>query len=302
MMYDHKTSNAALAAQAFHATGVASQERGRQKALAVLQWVYRWRWTTPELIPQIVGAQSRAFAGSLVKKGLLCEVKTYAGTADGNPAKLLFLTKAGERYLQNYEFESWRGYVFGNRYNAKTMQHDLRVQREVLNWLQEQHSDDEQRSYLSPYELRDGLPKGALGPKRPDAVLVRSNRAGDDYLTALEVELTPKNRELRARMATQTLQMLACGVVHDVVVLTPTDNVRDAYRASYAVGAPWSYDDDLTGTTQHRQVTPQQASAVHVQTLGQRQPTPVLDQAWLAHAQELRQHDEPARDIRQLLL
>lgn len=301
MMYDRKTRSAALAAQAFHATGMASQERGRQKALAVLQWVYRWRWTTPELIPQIVGAQSRAFAGSLVKKGLLCEVKTYAGTADGNPAKLLFLTKAGERYLQNYEFESWRGYVFGNRYNAKTMAHDLRVQREVLMWLQESHSDDEQRSYLTPHELRDGLPEGALGPKRPDAVLVRSNRAGDDYLTALEVELTQKNRDLLDKMRRQTLQMLACGVIADVLVLTPTDRVSASYRAAYAVGAPWSYSDEVTGTTQHRQVTRKQASAVHVQTLGLRQPTPVLDQVWLAHAQELRQHNEPARDVRQLL-
>lgn len=301
-MYEHNTQAAALAAKDFNATGMASQERGRQKTLAVLQWVYRWRWTSPELIPQIVGAQSRAFAGSLVKKGLLCEVKTYAGTADGNPAKLLFLTKAGERYLQNYEFESWRGYVFGNRYNAKTMAHDLRVQREVLTWLQEAHSDDEQRSYLTPHEYRNGLPEGALGPKRPDAVLVRTNAAGDDYLTALEVELTPKNRDLLDKMRRQTLQMLASKVVADVLVLVPTERVRSAYRAAYAVGAKWSYWDEVTGTTQHKQVSQQQARAVHVQTLGQRQPTPVLDQAWLAHAQELRQHYEPARDIRQLLL
>lgn len=191
--------------------------------------------------------------------------------------------------MQNSEFESWRGYVFGNRYNAKTLMHDLRVQREVLSWLQEAYSDDEQRSYLTPHELRDGLPESALGPKRPDAVLVRTNAAGDDYLTALEVELTPKNRDLLAKMVRQTLQMLDCGVIDDVLVLTPSERVRDAYRASYAVGAVWTYNDEVTGTTQHRHVSRKQASSVHVQTLGSRSSTPIQSQEWLAHADELRQ-------------
>lgn len=301
-MYEQKTQAAALAAKDFNASGLASQERGRQKTLAVLQWVYRWRWTSPELIPQIVGAKSRAFAGSLVKKGLLNEVRTYAGTADGNPAKLLFLTKAGERYLQNHEFESWRGYVFGNRYNAKTLMHDLRVQREALSWLQSSHSNDEQRSYLTPHEYRDGLPEGALASKRPDCLLIRTNGAGDAYITALEVELTAKNHDLLAKMRRQTLQMLAQGFIHDVLVLTPTDRIRDAYRASYAAGVNWSYTDPLTDTTQHCQVTRREAAAVHVQTLGQAQPTQVLDPIWNAHAEELKQYHEPKGNPLQLLI
>jgi len=191
------TQKASLAAKAFRDTGHDSRARGLEKTLAVLSWVYRWRWIAPELVPQLVSAQSRGFAASLVKKGLLHEVQTYQATARGCPGKILFLTKAGHRFLLENGFFNRRNYTFGNRYNEKLLMHDSVVQRVTLDWLQAERRNDEQpRDYITQYEFREDLPVDALGPKRPDAVWLRQNTSGDMLLTAIEVELTRKNAEL----------------------------------------------------------------------------------------------------------
>lgn len=260
-MYDMTaTHNASIAARAFRESGQDSRARGHEKTLAVLSWVYRWRWVAPDLVPQLVGAQSRGFASGMVVKGLLHEVQTYQATASGCPGKILFLTKAGHRLLEGSGFFNKRNYTFGNRYNEKLLMHDSVVQRATLDWLQSEHSDDEQpRDYITQYEYRDDLPNDALGPKRPDVVWLRQNTSGDKLLTAVEVELTRKNAEQLPKFKRQCMQMLKKSQIEDVLILSPSPSLLGAYSKALAAGSEWTWTKEFTGTTQFERMSSEDA-------------------------------------------
>jgi len=300
------TQKASLAAKAFRDTGHDSRARGLEKTLAVLSWVYRWRWIAPELVPQLVSAQSRGFAASLVKKGLLHEVQTYQATARGCPGKILFLTKAGHRFLLENGFFNRRNYTFGNRYNEKLLMHDSVVQRVTLDWLQAERRNDEQpRDYITQYEFREDLPVDALGPKRPDAVWLRQNTSGDTLLTAIEVELTRKNAEQLPKFRRQCMQMLEKNAIEDVLILAPQTGLIEAYKKALGAGIEWTWTLELTGTTQFERLSESDARRFKFTAL---QGTPlridktevnellhVTNKEWLRHSAEYSAAEGPER-------
>lgn len=298
------THNASIAAQAFRATGQDSRKRGLEKTIAVLSWIYRWRWVAPDLVPQLVGAQSRGFASSLVRKGLLHEVQTYQATASGCPGKILFLTKAGHRLLLESGFFNRRNYTFGNRFNEKLLMHDSVVQRVTLEWLQSERSEDEQpRDYITQYEYRDDLPVDALGPKRPDVVWFRQNTSGDSLMTAIEVELTRKNAEQLPKFRRQCMQMLEKRAIEDVLILAPSAGLLEAYSKALSAGTEWTWTEELTGLTQFERISADDArrfkfthlagTPMRLDREGVGQLLQVTNPTWLAHLAE--HQDEETR-------
>lgn len=307
------THNASIAAQAFRATGQDSRTRGLEKTIVVLSWIYRWRWVSPDLVPQLVGAQSRGFASSLVQKGLLHEVQTYQATASGCPGKILFLTKAGHRLLLESGFFNRRNYTFGNRFNEKLLMHDSVVQRVTLDWLQSERDNDEQpRDYVTQYEYREDLPSDALGPKRPDVVWLRQNTSGDILLTAVEVELTKKNAEQLPKFRRQCMQMLEKRKIEDVLILAPSQGLLDAYGRALVAGAEWSWTLELTGTTQFERISAEDAHRFKFSYLGKKpmrldrehigQLLQVTNREWLRHSKENLPQEEPRQTLQGSLL
>lgn len=297
-MYDMTaTHKASTAAKAFRDSGQDSRERGREKTLKVLEWVYRWRWIAPDLVPQLVGAQSRGFASGLVAKGLLHEVQTYQATASGCPGKILFLTKAGHRLLLESGFFNRRNYTFGNRFNEKLLMHDSVVQRVTLEWLQsERRAEEQPRDYITQYEYRDDLPVDALGPKRPDVVWLRANTSGDLLMTAIEVELTRKNAEQLPKFRRQCIQMLEKRAIEDVLILAPSTGLLEAYAKALAAHTEWTWTEELTGLTQFERISADDArrfkfthlagTPMRLDREGVGQLLQVTNPTWLRHSAE----------------
>lgn len=190
-----KTLNATAAAKEWAATTtISAQERGRQKERLALEWAYRWRWVAPGLIPQIVGAKSRAFSAELVRKGYLTEVTTHAGTiGNGYPEKILFLTKRGRARLIELGYEAQYDLAVSKLFNAANLKHDNVTQKLTLDWLQAA-PEGVYREYSTPAELKF-VSSDYIGHKRPDALWIQQDSYGAHETLALELELSPKHAD-----------------------------------------------------------------------------------------------------------
>jgi len=72
------------------------RERGREKELEALRWVYRWGWSTPSIVDSVASPNRRGVARRLVKKGLLAEAETPSGPGIlGGARSVVWLTRDG---------------------------------------------------------------------------------------------------------------------------------------------------------------------------------------------------------------
>ena len=71
--------------------GESPRARGERKRRRVLNWVYRWGYSSAEIIRQVAGQQAKGYANGLVKKGWLAQTKTESGT----PRFLYTLSQSG---------------------------------------------------------------------------------------------------------------------------------------------------------------------------------------------------------------
>lgn len=242
------TTNASnAAANTLAVRGMTSRERGEEKERQVLEWVYRWRWVAPSLIPQIVGAKSKALGPKLVRKGYLCEVTTHAGTVgNGYPEKLLFLTKEGRSRLIELGFEAQYDFAISKIFNAANLKHDNIVQRLTLDWLQAA-PEGVYREYTTPAELKF-ISSDYIGHKRPDSLWIQSDAWVAHECLALELELTPKHKDRLTGFINGCLAMKNAmqPMVNAVIVVALADKaVLRGYAARVAPGqqrALWDND------------------------------------------------------------
>ena len=71
--------------------GESPRARGERKRRRVLNCVYRWGYSSAEIIRQVAGQQAKGYANGLVKKGGLAQTKTESGT----PRFLYTLSQSG---------------------------------------------------------------------------------------------------------------------------------------------------------------------------------------------------------------
>lgn len=242
------TTNASnAAANTLAVRGLTSRERGEEKERQVLEWVYRWRWVAPSLIPQIVDAKNKGLGPKLVRKGYLVEVTTHAGTVgNGYPEKLLFLTKEGRARLVELGFEAQYDFAISKIFNAANLKHDNLVQRLTLDWIKAA-PEGVYREYASPAELKF-VSSDYIGNKRPDALWIQSDAWGAHECLALELELTPKHKDRLTGFINGCLAMKNAmqPMVKGVVVVALADQaVLKSYAKRVAPGqtrAVWDQD------------------------------------------------------------
>ncbi|MBU0593896.1 MAG: hypothetical protein KKH74_09190, partial [Gammaproteobacteria bacterium] len=71
--------------------GQSPTERSKEKRLRVLDWVYRWGWSSADIINTVSGQATKGYAAKMVRSGLLRETQTpsvhlkrfFTLTADG---------------------------------------------------------------------------------------------------------------------------------------------------------------------------------------------------------------------------
>lgn len=173
----------AQARQRLAAAGQSPRRVGKDRALAALDWVYRWGWSTPAVIDALTGAKRRGLCAKLVQAGLLVETKTAAGRILHDlPQKIVTLSDAGLAEVERRRVDDLMDYSTNPyKVNQAMLRHDLLVQKATQRSLQSGGI----KGFLTPRELAR---KSTADSKQADALWIMpdSRRAG------VEVELTAK--------------------------------------------------------------------------------------------------------------
>jgi len=203
---------ALMAAKKKALNGRSPLEVGQAKARTALQWVYRWGWSSAQVIDELGGGR-RGLASRLKRAGMLRPTRTEAGgVMQGVPVWIYTLTPAGveevERFLAEPELLPYRRDPY--RVQQARLRHDHWVQSLTARALRA----GQIRAYQSGAELAR---QPAPGAKQHDAVWILA----DGQKMAIEVELSAK----WARRLDQFV-LGVCNVVDPLVGRRPVDAVR----------------------------------------------------------------------------
>lgn len=186
-MHTQKQTRDTAAAREAATTALAGhspRELGAKKRLAALRWVYRWGWSTAQIIDLVAARGRRGFAARLLRQGLLdahpCEA---TGGVRGVPAQVLTLTPAGVEEIEPHLHDAQ---LLGYPRQAtsliiwRQLRHDVLVQHATAKaWVAEGIE-----AFRTPRELQK---QSIKGQKQPDAVWHKAGR-----VVALELELSVK--------------------------------------------------------------------------------------------------------------
>jgi hypothetical protein len=211
------------------ATGKSPRQIGIESRHKVFQFVYRFGFTTPNLLLLLLGRTSAGYGRKLAKKGWLISTKTESGI----PAAFYTLSALG---LQEAERHTVKLYPYHeispNRVDQKLIRHDLIAQTATAQILN--------AGLISEYETPRMLPVDGsnLKTKLPDVVWTLI----DGLRVATEVELNSKwGRDL------DDLVMRIIRSLQSVdgqrpkfdrfAVITDSQAIIDNYRAAMKPGA-----------------------------------------------------------------
>lgn len=164
------------------AGGKTPHQRGLEKMLVALDWIYRWGWASPSTIDLISGAAAHGLAARLVRRGLLIKTRTEAGGGlKGVPTWLLTLSVLGlqeverqRKTLLPYECDPYR-------IRQEQLRHDQLAQSATARNL----LDGKIESFQTEKELSQRSTKNT---KQPDVLW----RLPGGTLMGVEIELSAK--------------------------------------------------------------------------------------------------------------
>ncbi len=161
--------------------GMSPRARHEEKRLNVLEWTYRWGWTTAMVITDLLEVERRGFAKQLVGKGFLKPITVHKSSGVyGVPIEVFALTQLGVNEVETMCSLSYLE-AYRQSYYENQLTHDLVVQKIVLSLLKAGFE-----GYMTPQEITVHL-DGRLGVKRPDAIIFSKG-----VKTAIELELSKK--------------------------------------------------------------------------------------------------------------
>ncbi len=218
---------------------------GQEKIIRTLTWVYRWGWSSREIIARVAGDELR-YAARLVKKGLLRKVNHP--TSRMLPSAYV-LTDAGlmvaidnmAGLLESHNLQIDYPWVANRSRLAWTyFEHGLAVQKAMISL--GCHSDTAGHWWAPEREMRGANHRGAL----PDG-MVMTARADDNQITWIEIERSFKNEEQRALQLWDRLQALKAGRFHKIRWVCATNGL--ALALERALGKPFipkTWRDELS--------------------------------------------------------
>lgn len=215
--------------------GRRSIQAGSEKQRRVLDWIYRWGYSSGALITSVSGASRRDYAKRLHEKGLLrktpasrCSItKTlYTLTEEG----LAHARRATTYDLDYPELDS-------RKIAQAVVYHNLICQREIL------HALNHQTQHFIDWESDRQFGPNLHETKRPDGVLL----AIDGKRTGVEIELSGK----WARRLDQFVQRIVGSIHHarfeGYLVFVATEQMKARYQEAFKAGRrihKWSQGQD----------------------------------------------------------
>lgn len=218
-----------------HLGGLTPRAKGIENERIVVDWVYRWQYSSAALIQARLGKQASGWAALAVKRKLLYSIENESGL----PSKLFFLAPRGLELAQchaaqllDYDDND------SSRINMLLVRHNLLTQSLTLNALKKHQISDfvtENQLWVADRRLI----------KRPDAVWVLPS----GVRLALEVELTAKWGRRLDEFVGAIVDALerdeASRPFDQVLIATYSKAICERYRLAFSLGAPlkeWSKD------------------------------------------------------------
>lgn len=162
--------------------GRSTLERGMERTISALEWIYRWGWASATTLEILVGTQRSGLAQRLVKSGLLISTKTSSRRNEKFlPGSFLTLTLAGKHLLEKNRLETMPYEHRSDRVNQNHLVHDEMAQRATAEHLASSFIKD----YRTEKEMKV---RSQNAVKNPDAVWIFP----DGKSISVEIELSPK--------------------------------------------------------------------------------------------------------------
>jgi hypothetical protein len=224
---------------------VAAKELGspaeiqRRNLQHILQWIYRWGFSSRELISDVLGRANKSHAQRLVKNGFL-----RPASIKGYPTYFVLTEKGLAEALRDamtlHEYKELDPY----RVHLPNLHHDLLVQRQVLLAIQRGSYVNYQSPRMYSYPSDDYL------RKIPDAILIRhedGELSSGELRIALEIELTPKWNNKLDDFVFNVLEDIQAQRTNGCLVVTDSRAILDRYREVFKPGTRikiWERDNN----------------------------------------------------------
>lgn len=158
--------------------GLSPVAKGQINRLAVVDWLYKWGYSSAPLLQQLLKKQATGYAAAATKAGYLIQTKTDSGS----PKYIYSLSESGLQLATKHSLKLFRyPEIEPFRINQVLIRHQLLAQQAALDALQNNMIED----YLTERMIDEEGDK--LGVKRPDVVFIRGFSK-----TGVEIELSPK--------------------------------------------------------------------------------------------------------------
>lgn len=218
-----------------------TQERGFEKLILALNWVYRWGYSFPTVLDKAGNVKARGLSAKLVKQGLLKSTKTaLSGGFKGVPNQMLTLTDEGVRVMENHVDLQYAYETDPYRIRQDQLRHYFITQSVTMRAINESkiESFKTEKEYVN-YSLS--------GVKQPDVVWIRS----DQLKFGIEVELTGKwdrklNQFVESCVAAIKTNEEGSSALDYIIIFGESDALIKRYKQSFASGkvhAKWIKDD-----------------------------------------------------------
>lgn len=202
--------------------GQSPLQRGEEKRARVLDWLYRWGFSSSEILRQVAGQKAKGYAKQLTRRGLLIETKTESGT----PVFFYTLSKSG---LEEVERKAMMLYAYPEldpyRVQQQQIRHYLIAQEATVSAL----TSGTISAFMTEREYNDG---DETGKKRPDIVWIVSEEK-----IGIEVELSAKWERRLDDFITGIMRAIKSGDYQRFFIVSDSPAIIKRYAEAMRPGA-----------------------------------------------------------------
>lgn len=206
-------------------TGSEAYERAARKRGIILRYIKKWEFTDAPVISKLLDLKRTATfttIQNMIDAGLIASHRV-----SGCPTAILHLTPAGasavHQVMQDDEYAGMHSVVYASKLNVSHVQHDLLVQRFVVNGLR----DGDDIEVLSTRQIvysgmQIGRERLGASAKIPDALLVHQLADGP-RLIAIEVQESAEPDHVAERKLSQYFEAIKNKEVYCVIYASTSE-------------------------------------------------------------------------------
>lgn len=202
----------------------------QQNLRTILDWLYRWGYSTSDILSELLGRKNRSHALRLAKAGWIQTV-----SIKGYPTYYVLTEKGlAEATHHSPTLIEYREALDPYRINLPLLHHNLIAQKETITAMRLGWYPD----FITQRMFR--FDKDSKPLKTPDVILVDKvegvSNEQVDLLTGVEIELTPKWNHHLDMFVTNIVDDIQFQRLHKVLIISDSKAIRERYKNAFQPG------------------------------------------------------------------